>query len=172
MEDSGATQDIVLAFDMVKESFRKIRVPKVRDSSDEKFATLVPFEESASIGVLVYPVRGAEKSFDVWVMKDYWDEGSWVKQYSVGPVQVNHRIVGFYGTNRFLWKDSNERLVLYDSEKTRDLQVYGKFDSIRAARYTESLVSLHRGNEFSHKCFSCSLVPDPLLHDSEYLFSF
>lgn len=172
VEDSGATQDIVLAFDMVKESFRKIRVPKIRDSSDEKFGTLVPFEESASIGFLVYPVRGTEKRFDVWVMKDYWDEGSWVKQYSVGPVQVIYKLVGFYGTNRFFWKDSNERLVLYDSENTRDLQVYGKHDSIRAAKYTESLVSLHRGNEFSHKCFSCSLVPDPLLHDTEYLVSF
>ncbi|KAK7395727.1 hypothetical protein VNO78_16294 [Psophocarpus tetragonolobus] len=172
VDDESGSQDVVLAFDMVKESFRKIRVPKIRDSSEEKFATLAPFHEEASIGVVVYPVRGTEKCFEVWVMKDYWDEGSWVKQYSVGPVQVIYKLVGFYETNHFLWKDNNERLVLYDSEKTRDLQVFGKYDSLRAARYTESLVSLHRGDEFSHKCFSCSLVPDPLLHDSEYHVSF
>ncbi|RDY09134.1 F-box protein CPR30, partial [Mucuna pruriens] len=161
VDESGRKEDVVLAFDMVNESFRKIKVPKIRDSSEEMFATPVPFNESASIAVIVYPVRGAEKCFEVWVMKDYWDDGSWVKQYTVGPVQVVYKLVGFYGNNRFLWKDNDERLVLYDSEKTRDLQVYGKYDSTRAARYMESLISLHRGNEFSHKYQPCSLVVTP-----------
>ncbi|XP_020234615.1 F-box protein CPR1 [Cajanus cajan] len=172
VDEFGAIRDVVLAFDMVHDVFRKIKVPKIRDSSEESFATLAPFNESATIGVIVYPVKGTEKHFDVWVMKDYWDEGSWVKQYSVGPAQVIYKLVGFCGSDRFLWKDSNERLVIYESEKIRDLEVYGKYDSIRAARYTESLVSLQRGDEFDHKCFSCSLIPDPLLHDSEYLVTF
>ncbi|KAL2320231.1 hypothetical protein Fmac_029200 [Flemingia macrophylla] len=172
VDEFGATKDVVLAFDMVHDVFRKIKVPKIRDSWEENFATLAPFNDSATIGVIVYPVRGTDKCFDVWVMKDYWDEGSWVKQYSVGPVQVIYKLVGFCGSDRFLWKDDDERLVLYESEKTRDLQVYGKYDSIRAARYTESLVSLQRGDEFGHKCFSCCLVPDPLLHDTEYVVSF
>ncbi|XP_027358597.1 F-box protein CPR1-like [Abrus precatorius] len=167
VDESDRTEDVVLAFDMVNETFRKIKVPRIRCSSEEEFATLAPFNESATIGVIVYPVKGTEKRFDVWVMKDYWDQGSWVKQYSVGPVLVIYKLVGFYGSNRFLWKDSNERLVLYDSEQTRDLQVYGKYDSTRAARYMESLASLHRGNEIGHQCFSCSFVPDPLLHQSE-----
>ncbi|KAK7338440.1 hypothetical protein VNO77_19050 [Canavalia gladiata] len=167
VDESGITEDVVLAFDMVRESFRKIKVPRIRCSSEEEFATLAPFNDSSTIGVIVYPVRGTEKCFDVWVMKDYWDQESWVKQYSVGPVLVIYKLVGFYGNNRFLCKDSDEMLVLYDSEGARDLQVYGKYDSLRAARYMESLVSLHRGNEFDDQCFSCSLVPDPLLHQSE-----
>ncbi|KAK7293495.1 hypothetical protein RJT34_16361 [Clitoria ternatea] len=160
-------EDVVLAFDMISESFRKIKVPRIRCSFEEEFATLAPFDESATIGVIVYPVKGTDKCFDVWVMRDYWDEGSWVKQYTVGPVQVIYKLVGFYGSNRFLWKDTNERLMIYDSEQTRDLQVYGKYDSLRAARYMESLVSLERENQCSDPCFSCSLVPDPLLYQSE-----
>ncbi|XP_061339571.1 F-box protein CPR1-like [Gastrolobium bilobum] len=169
VDEFGRIEDVVLAFDMVNEVFRKIKVPRIRCSSEEDFATLAPFNESATIGFIVYPVRGTDKCFDVWVMKDYWDEGSWIKQYTVGPTEVIYKLVGFYGSNRFLWKDSNERLVLYecDSEQTRDLQVYGKYDSIRAARYMESLVSLERENEYSHQCFSCSLVPDPLLNQRE-----
>ncbi|XP_057437438.1 putative F-box protein At3g16210 isoform X2 [Lotus japonicus] len=130
VDASNRTGDVVVAFDMVKESFRKIKVPKIRYSSQEDFATLVPFNESATVGVIVYPVRGTtEKGFDVWVMKDYLDEGSWTKQYTVGHNEVMYKLVGFYGSNRFLWKDSDERLALYnpDSEvKTKDLQVYGR----------------------------------------------
>jgi F-box interacting protein len=165
--------DVVLAFNMVDEMFRKIKVPKIeylnRSSECECFKTLVPFDECDTIGVIVYPVRGLEKWFDVWVMKDYWDEGSWIKLYSVGPVPMIYKLVGFYGSNRFLWKDSNERLVLYEAENDniRYLQVYGKYDSIRAARYMESLVTLQRGNESGRRCFSCSLVPDPLLNPEE-----
>ncbi|WJX81323.1 hypothetical protein P8452_64221 [Trifolium repens] len=163
--------DVVLAFNMVDEMFRKIKVPKIEylNRSSECFKTLVPFDESDTIGLIVYPVRGLEKWFDVWVMKDYWDEGSWIKLYSVGPVPMIYKLVGFYGSNRFLWKDSNERLVLYEAENDniRYLQVYGKYDSIRAARYMESLVTLQRGNESGRRCFSCSLVPDPLLNPEE-----
>ncbi|CAI8612289.1 unnamed protein product [Vicia faba] len=134
---------------------RKIKVPKIEYScfSGECFKTLAPFDEYDTIGVIVYPVRGIEKCFDVWVMKDYWDEGSWIKLYSVGPVPMISKFVGFYGSNGFLWKDANERLVLYEceNENTMDLEVYGKHDSIRAVRYMESLVLLQRGIER----FSC-----------------
>ncbi|TKY49573.1 NAD(P)H dehydrogenase (quinone) FQR 1 [Spatholobus suberectus] len=95
---------------MVNESFRKIKVPRIRYSSEEEFATLAPFDESATIGVIVYPVKGKEKSFDVWVMKDYWDEGSWVKQYTCEPVEAIYKLVGFYGSKLFLWSSCNDGL--------------------------------------------------------------
>ncbi|MED6161379.1 hypothetical protein PIB30_060226 [Stylosanthes scabra] len=169
VDRSTPPQDLVLAFNNVTERFRKIKLPRIRYSSEEEFATLVPFE--STIGVIVYPVKGAEKVLDVWVMKDYLNEESWVKIYSVGPVMVTYKLVGFYGNSRFLCKDHNERLVMYDSEsrvkETRDLEVYGKYDSLRAARYTQSLVSLHRGNEFARQFVSCGLVSDPLLNQTE-----
>nr|KYP39322.1 F-box protein At4g12560 family [Cajanus cajan] len=179
VDESGRKEDVVLAFDMVNESFRKIKVPRIRCSPKEEFATLAPFDESATIGVIVYPVRGKEKSFDVWVMKDYWDEGSWVKQYSVEPVEAIHKLVGFYGNNQFLWSSFNDGLVWYDceaeSEKIKDLQVCGRNGSLRAARYMESLVSLKRGNEFScHFLQVGRLIPNSLLDQREtpYFSSF
>ncbi|CAJ1784937.1 unnamed protein product [Sphenostylis stenocarpa] len=167
VDDSGRREDCVLAFDMVSESFRKIKVPRIRGSAKEEFATLAPFNESATIGVIVYPVRGQKKPFDVWVMKDYWDEGSWVRKYSVEPIEEIHKLVGFYGSNQFLWSSRDEGLVWHDcepeTEQMKDLQVHGKNGSLRAARYMESLVSLKRGNEFSWQLVSCSMVPDHLL---------
>ncbi|XP_058739443.1 F-box protein CPR1-like [Vicia villosa] len=159
-------EDVVLAFNMVDESFRKIKVPKLKysnsnsNSSVECFKTLVPFHETDTIGVIVYPVRGIEKCYDVWMMKDYWDEESWIKQYSVGPVPMISKFVGIYGNNGFLWIDTNERLVLYESEKENRMEIhdYGKYDSVRAVRYTESLVLVQRGRESSHQSFLCRMV--------------
>ncbi|XP_058763049.1 F-box/kelch-repeat protein At3g06240-like [Vicia villosa] len=157
-------EDVVLAFNMVDESFRKIKVPKLEYSNSissvECFKTLVPFHESDTIGVVVYPVRGIEKCFDVWMMKDYWDEESWIKQYSVGPVPMISKFVGIYGSSGFLWIDTNERLVLYESEiqNTMDIHDYEKHDSIRAVSYMESLVLIERGRERSHQYFLCRLV--------------
>jgi len=134
---------------------------------------LVPFNESDTIGLIVYSRGLLDKFFDVWVMKDYCAEESWIKQYSVGSVPVIYKLVGFCGSNQFLWKDRNKRLVLYEAENEnrRYLQFNEKGDSMRTARYMESLVSLQRGNESSHQCFSCSFVPDALLihiHSKSY----
>ncbi|XP_058741156.1 F-box protein At5g49610-like [Vicia villosa] len=148
-KDGGGIEKFVLAFNMVDETFRKIKVPKIEYScfSGECYKTLAPFNESNTIGVIVYPIRGigVDKCFDVWVMKNYCDEESWIKLYSAGPVPMDSKFVGFYGINGFLWKDNDGRLVLYDSEndKMMDLQVYGK-PEIRVVRYMESIVSLRR----------------------------
>ncbi|RHN51990.1 putative F-box domain-containing protein [Medicago truncatula] len=156
-ESAGIKEDFILSFDMVNEVFRKIKVPKICESSKETFATLAPFEKSSTIGVIVYPIRGNVKHFDVWMMRDYWDEGSWIKQYSVGPIEyVVDRLMVFNGSNRFLWKCNNDELVLNEhqsffcdeSQKRRDLKVrdYDKFDdSFRVVVYKESLVSLQSG---------------------------
>jgi len=150
-ESQGMKQDFVLSFDIVNEVFRKIKVPRICESSQETFVTLAPFEESSTIGFIVNPVRGNVKHFDVWVMRDYWDEDSWIKQYSVGSIELEiDRLMGFIGSNRFLWKCSDDELVLHEhgSQKSKDLKVkdYGKYDdSFRAVVYKESLVSLQRG---------------------------
>ncbi|KAL4307204.1 hypothetical protein AHAS_Ahas16G0254900 [Arachis hypogaea] len=143
-DEFGERKDVVLSFDMVNEAFRKINVPRVCESSIASLATLVPFEER----------RNAMNDYDVWMMKDYWDEEFWVKLYSVGHVEVISRLVGFYKSNQLLWKGNDEKLVMYerDSQQVKDLHVYVKNDSLRAARYMESLVSLQRGHEFRRQC--------------------
>ncbi|QHO47348.1 uncharacterized protein DS421_6g195510 [Arachis hypogaea] len=56
--------------------------------------------------------------YDVWMMKDYWDEESGVKLYSVGHVEMISRLVGFYKSNQLLWKGNDERLVMYERVPT------------------------------------------------------
>lgn len=105
----------------------------------------------------MYPIKGNVKNFDVWVMRDYWDEGSWIKHYSIRPIEVIDRVMGFIGNNRFLWKcSSDDGLVLHEhnSQKIRDLKLKdcGKYDdSMRAVVYKESLVSLHREDGSSYQ---------------------
>ncbi|KAK7282286.1 hypothetical protein RIF29_10940 [Crotalaria pallida] len=171
VDEYGRKEDVVLSFDMVNEVFRKIKVPIIRESSKEAFATLAPFEEAATIGVIVFPVQGTEKkSFDVWVMRDYWDDGSWIKKYSVGPIEMIYKIVGFYGSNQFLWVDKDEGLIFYeaDSQQIKYLQVNGKNDSLGATLYMESLVSLQRRNDSSFQFVSCSFGADPMLNKKDY----
>ncbi|KAK7273139.1 hypothetical protein RIF29_14185 [Crotalaria pallida] len=159
VDESGRKEDVVLAFDMANEVFRNIKVPRLRESSKEDFATLVPYEESNSIGVIVYPVRGIEKSFDVWVLRDYWDEGTWIKKYSVESKEGIYKLVGFHASNQFLWMGINEELMLYeaDSQQIQRFQVEGKNNSLRATVYAESLVSLRRRNDSTCQFVLCNL---------------
>ncbi|XP_058763051.1 F-box protein CPR1-like [Vicia villosa] len=134
-KDGGGIEDFVLAFNMVDETFRKIKVPKIE-------------------GI------GIDKCFDVWMMKNYWDAESWIKLYSAGPVPMVSKFVGFYGINGFLWKDNDERLILYDSDndKMMDLQVYGNGKSIRVVRYMESIVSLPKIDSFKYLIIRTNLA--------------
>ncbi|XP_057437436.1 F-box protein CPR1-like [Lotus japonicus] len=161
IDDYGVKENVVLAFDMVTEVFRKIKVPRVCASSEEAFKTLAPFNESSTIGVIVHPVIRDVKHYDVWVMKDHGDEGSWMKQYSVRHKEVIYKVVGFYGSHHFVWNDDNEGLIP-SLQQIKDLRVYGRCEGLRATRYMESLISLHRGNEFSSQFVSCTSVLDTL----------
>ncbi|XP_019452129.1 PREDICTED: F-box protein CPR30-like [Lupinus angustifolius] len=169
VDEFDIKEDVVISFDMVKEVFRKIDVPRIRESSKETSATVVPFNESTSIGVIVYPKRGIEKKFDVWVLRDYWDEGTWIKQYSIEPIEVMYKLVGFHGINQFFWINKDEELVLYDgdSQQIKHLQVKGKNNSLRVVVYMESLVSLRTRNDSIYQFVSCSFVNDNLLNTRE-----
>ncbi|CAL0318801.1 unnamed protein product [Lupinus luteus] len=169
VDEFGRKEDVVLSFDMVKEVFRKIDVPRIRKSSNETFATLVPFNESTSISVIVYPIIGIEKKVDVWVLRDYWDEGTWIKQYTIEPLEVMSKLVGFHGINQFLWTNKDEELILYDGDpqQIKHLQVKGKNNSLRVVVYMESLVSIRSTNDSNYQFVSCNFVNDHLLNTRE-----
>ncbi|KAJ7980817.1 F-box protein family [Quillaja saponaria] len=148
---------VVLSFDMVDEVFRKIRLPDIGDDC-ETIPYVAPYNDSTSIAVIVYPLQaeeGTEKSFNVWVMKDYWDDGSWVKQFTIGPITVVPVPLGFHRNNQLFFQDNNGKLVVYDPDdpqlQLKDLRVYGKQECLITATYMESIASLRRGNEFSPK---------------------
>lgn len=156
--------DLVLAFDMLNETFRTFRLPKVRPSPRDYAGTVAKFRES--LAVIVYPRRGTEKCFDLWVMEDYGNEGSWTKHSIIGPIIGANRPLGFLEEkNLFLLEDSDGRMVFYglQTEEIIHNGFHGEEDSLQAVVYMESLISLRRDDENSQAGQSLfGVIPDPL----------
>ncbi|KAJ4971016.1 hypothetical protein NE237_004115 [Protea cynaroides] len=68
---------LVLSFDFEDEKFRSLSLPKSFSIED----TLDPLVESG--GFLSLCHWKDDGNFDVWIMKDYGDQQSWTKQFSV-----------------------------------------------------------------------------------------
>ncbi|XP_028805234.1 F-box protein CPR1-like [Neltuma alba] len=159
-----AAGDLVLAFDMVNETFQTFRVPNARPSSREYVGTVAKFRDS--LAVIVYPRRGTEKCFDLWVMEDYGNEGSWTKHSIIGPIVGAGRPLGFLEEkNLFLLEDNNGRMVFYDlqTEEIMHTGFHGEEDSLQAVVYMESLISVRGDNENPQAGASFfGMIPDPL----------
>ncbi|KAI9109066.1 hypothetical protein K1719_020021 [Acacia pycnantha] len=160
-DDAG---DMVLAFDMQNEKFRTFRLPNVRSSAQEYDGTVAKFRES--LAVIIYPRRGAEKCFDLWVMEAYSNEASWTKHSVIGPIVGARRPLGFLEEkNLFVVENNNDRMVFYDlqTEEITHTEFHFEEDSLQAVVYMESLISLRRDNENSQAGASFfGMVPDPL----------
>lgn len=164
-----AAGDMVLAFDMQNETFQTFRMPNVRSSTQDYVGTVAKFKES--LAVIVYPRRGTEKSFDLWVMEDYGNEGSWTKHFIIGPIVGANRPLGFLEEKHlFLLEDNNGRMVFYDllTEETMHTGFHGEEDSLQAIVYMESLISVRRDNEnFQEGASVFGMIPDPLLEGNQ-----
>lgn len=156
--------DLILAFDMHHETFRTIRLPNLRSSTQEFAGTVTKFKES--LAVIVYPRRGTQKCFELWVMEDYGNEGSWTKHSIIGPIVGAKRPLGFWKNDLFMLEDNNGRMVFYDlqTEEIKHTGFHGEGGSLQGAVYMESLVSLRRDNEQYQAggASSFNMIPDPL----------
>ncbi|XP_054805928.1 F-box/kelch-repeat protein At3g06240-like [Prosopis cineraria] len=111
--DAASHLDIVLAFDMLNEAFRIIRLPKVWPSERVYDVIVTKFRES--LAVIVYPSSGTEKCFDLWVMEDYDKQGSWTKYSTIGPIVGVNRPLGLFGKKGlYLFEDNDGWMVFYD----------------------------------------------------------
>ncbi|XP_028805236.1 F-box protein CPR1-like [Neltuma alba] len=159
-----AAGDLILAFDMVNETFQTFRVPNARFSTREYAGTVAKFRESLT--VIVYPRRGTEKGFDLWMMKDYGNKGSWTKHANIGPIVGARRPLGFLEEkNLFLVEDNDGRMMIYDlqTEEIIHTGFHGEEDSLQAVVYMESLISVRRDNENPQAGASFfGMIPDPL----------
>ncbi|KAJ7974701.1 F-box protein family [Quillaja saponaria] len=159
--------DLILAFDMSDEMFRKIRGPALGISSDETRWSVASFKESLS--VITYPRKGIDKYFDLWVMEDYGNEESWTKQIRIGPILGMQRPLGFWRNHQWILETTNGRMILYDPDvdEIKNLVVHREGYSFQAAIYMESLVSLKGENEENQAGISfLDIVPDSPLFDS------
>ncbi|XVF85202.1 hypothetical protein PTKIN_Ptkin17bG0099100 [Pterospermum kingtungense] len=75
----------VVSFDFAHEKFSTLPLPKVGEPC---FFDLIDF--NGSLGAVVYPFEGTEKSFELWVMNE-----SWTREFIVGPLPGIKRPLGF-----------------------------------------------------------------------------
>ena len=83
--------------------------------AQETSAVLPPFDGHSTIALVVFPKMGTKKCFHFWMLKDYYDEWSWSKQFTIGPIAGIEKPVGFWGRDQVLFEDSDEELVIYDT---------------------------------------------------------
>ncbi|KAG5524489.1 hypothetical protein RHGRI_031226 [Rhododendron griersonianum] len=169
----------ILAFDMGNEVFRVISVPFILPVEFDK-CDVKPYngDRIALYQFKGFPGSGLDKCCDIWVMEE---EGSWIKQFSVGPIPCRAFQQGVWKNGELLFLEHIQasydrryvyQLVLYNP-CTRELRYLGPaaedFIGYQALVYHESLVSVN-GLVFSEYLHSGLVLSFKEVNDEEPLF--
>ncbi|XP_075095031.1 F-box protein CPR1-like [Nicotiana tabacum] len=146
-----ATKDMVLilCFDLSTEIFRNMKMPDTCDFIDGKCYGLVVLDESLTL--ICYPNPGSvpkqgKELTDIWIMKEYGVNESWVKKYTIRPLPIESPLVIWRDHLLFLQSKSG-LLITYDlhSEEVKEFNLQGFPKSLRIAIYKESLTPIPKG---------------------------
>ncbi|XP_017984400.1 PREDICTED: putative F-box protein At3g10240 [Theobroma cacao] len=112
--------------------------------SAECFWYIASFNEA--LAIIVYPRRGMEKCYDIWVLNGYL----WTKQLTIGPILGVGRPLGFWKNGELFLESENHKLVMFDP-CTRELQDFGihmpKYRT-QLIVYAESIVPIRGSSEY------------------------
>ncbi|GMJ08493.1 hypothetical protein like AT3G06240 [Hibiscus trionum] len=135
---SGSFDYLFLSFDMVNEKFSTIPLPEFG-----RFFVGQVLEFKGLLGVIVYPLLGTDKSFDLWVMN-----GSWTKQFSIESVSGVKRPLRFWKNGELFLETPDHELVLFDPSK-RELKHLGIHANlaIYIIAYIENLIPINGRSE-------------------------
>ncbi|XP_057479865.1 putative F-box protein At3g10240 [Actinidia eriantha] len=138
----------ILTFDMGKEVFGVILGP----DTHEHPVLLTLYDNHLAWCCLRYVTESRiDRCIDIWVMEL---KGSWIKQFTIGPLPRIEWPLGFWNNYEFLFviSDSpkiycNAQVVLYDftTQEFRDIGPKGDKDHFSACIYYESLASVKGG---------------------------
>ncbi|XVF79230.1 hypothetical protein PTKIN_Ptkin14bG0203900 [Pterospermum kingtungense] len=132
--------DFILSFDFANEKFSTLRLPKFGRSL--KHYGLEVLDVNGSLGAFVFPKKGHEKSFDLWVMNN----GSWTREFCIESVPGVKKPLGFWKNGELFFKGSNHELVLFDPA-TREFKNLGIRVGLKLVTYVESLVPINGKSE-------------------------
>ncbi|TYI62871.1 hypothetical protein E1A91_D10G277800v1 [Gossypium mustelinum] len=134
---------MILSFDMANEKFSVSPILEFVGFFSKININVLVF--NGSVGVLVYPVEGIDKSFDLWVMNGE----EWTKQFSIESIPGVVDPLGFWKNNELFLLNTNYEVVLFDPS-TQELKVLGINSYLDHHReyvslffYVESLVSIN-----------------------------
>ncbi|OIT21444.1 hypothetical protein A4A49_54130 [Nicotiana attenuata] len=148
-----ATNDtvLILCFDLSTEIFRNMKMPDTCDFFDGKCYGLVVLDESLTL--ICYPNPGSvpkqgKELTDIWIMKEYGVNESWVKKYTIRPLPIESPLAIWRDHLLFLQSKSG-LLITYDlhSEEVKEFNLQGFPKRLRIAIYKESLTPIPNGSE-------------------------
>ncbi|KAK8556459.1 hypothetical protein V6N13_064491 [Hibiscus sabdariffa] len=136
---TGYSGDLILSFDMVNEKFSTLPLPQTLDGF---YSHLLDF--NGLLGAIVYPGKGTEESFDLWVMN-----GSWTKQCSIESVPGVEKLLGFRKNGELFIESLDHELVLFDpaTRELKNLGIHASKWSMQIIAYVESLVPINGRSE-------------------------
>ncbi|XWS52817.1 hypothetical protein CRYUN_Cryun11dG0104700 [Craigia yunnanensis] len=139
---AGDSDYLILSFDMANEKFSTLPLPKFGGSLAQYYLQLLDF--NGSLGAIVYPREGTEKSFDLWVMN-----GSWTRQFSIESVSGVERPLGFWKNGELFLEGSNDELFLFDptTRKLENLGIHAYHNTMQLIAYVENLVPINGRSE-------------------------
>ncbi|MBA0697479.1 hypothetical protein Goari_021019, partial [Gossypium aridum] len=146
MDDNG--NEVILSFNMGNEEFQVIPMPSFISMHDHSICrSLLVWNDC--IALVIYPERGIEKSFKIFVMKEYGVKESWTNVLTIGPLTRVERPLVFRKNDEILMEGSHGQMMSYNlrNKEVKDLPIYGVPKSFSTLVYVKSLVSVKGGNQ-------------------------
>ncbi|KAK9012594.1 hypothetical protein V6N11_040639 [Hibiscus sabdariffa] len=140
--------EVILSFHMGNEEFRVIPMPSVLPLYDHSLCRSL-LVWNGCIALVIYPREGTEKSFEIYVMKEYGVRESWTKILTIGPLTKVEMPLAFWKNDEILMEGSDGLVVSYNlkRQELKDLPIYGVPKSFATLVYVNSLVSVKGGSQ-------------------------
>ncbi|XP_060186993.1 F-box protein CPR1-like isoform X1 [Lycium barbarum] len=161
--EEGSIRSVIVSFDMHDETFSVIMLPSLVSEIKQYCEGTNLFVLDESLCLVNYNYDG---TIDMWMMKEYGEAESWVKQYNISsrriPYQpeVSHYLIKLIATRKngeMLWAENDGLLLSVDhaNQKIKDLGVrdslntnYLSHYSLYVNSYKESLVLLDKWRDY------------------------
>ncbi|KAL4379331.1 hypothetical protein GQ457_02G038610 [Hibiscus cannabinus] len=129
---------------MAGDKFSTFSFPEFGGSVVDYMFQLLEF--NGSLGVIIYPSHGPEKSFDLWVMNGAY---TWTKQLCIESISGAENPLGFWKNGDLFLETSDHQLVLFDHHagEVKGLGVKTFVGSMSVVAYAESLVPINGTSE-------------------------
>ncbi|XP_059285012.1 F-box/kelch-repeat protein At3g06240-like [Lycium ferocissimum] len=163
--EEGSSRRMIVSFDMHDETFSVIMLPISLVNRIPRQCGVFLFVSGESLCLINYNYD-ITNTADIWLMKEYGEAESWVKQYNISSRRIPYEPEGTYSllkpmvtrkNGEILWTECDGLLLSVDheNEKIKDLGVCGTtntyflfYDSLYANCYKESLVLFNKWRDY------------------------
>ncbi|XVF16695.1 hypothetical protein REPUB_Repub10bG0054400 [Reevesia pubescens] len=139
--------EVILSFNMGDEEFQVISMPDFLSINHNSMCKTLQVW-NGSLALVIFPGKGIEKSFQIYVKEKYGLKESWTGKLSIGPLRGVEMPLMFWKNDvEILMEGIDGQLASYNiiTKEIKNLQIYGVPKSFQTLAYVNSLVSIRRG---------------------------